>query len=476
MANPSADSLTIQDLYTKSHAIVIGISNYQEEELRLKNPINDAKEMAKILKEKYGFDSVKLIVDKEAAKQKLDEIFIDYIRSDDITEKDRLLVYYSGHGDIRSSEDHEGRAFEESYLIPYDAKGGVYSSYVNMNSVTNNCLLCKAKHVLLIFDSCYSGTAFIGPKGPGKKPKKITDEYLRRIIKKRTIQALAATDKVQVALDSGLTSNHGAFTGCLLNILNDDIDPDNDGILTASEVGAYLEKKVPRSGIPQNPIHGHLPGSEVGEFIFNVFNVSKSKSTSDREIAGLDREITMKELRKRNEQILLLTKELEKLRKEQFMEPQDTKLVKILKQAHSYFDNKKYVQALKLYDKALKDQPNNSQVIAGKGQTLLKLGQYEDAIKFYDKALELDPESAAVWGSKGDAFYKLGKHKDAIMRYDKVIMIDPNDANAWYNKGQALRKLRQDNEAAKCFRRVLEIDPEDVRAKDALEALNNSIR
>ena len=151
---------------------MIGISEYQEDELRLRNPINDAKEMAKILKEKYDFDDIKLILDKNATRQKLAEIFEDYIRSDVMTEKDRLLVYYSGHGAIRPGTDQQGRVFEESYLIPYDAKSGVYSSYVNMDSITSNCARCKAKHVLLILDSCYSGTAFLVGRGPVEKPKK----------------------------------------------------------------------------------------------------------------------------------------------------------------------------------------------------------------------------------------------------------------------------------------------------------------
>jgi len=281
----STDSVTIKDLYFNSHAIVIGISNYKDPNLKLTNPVNDAKAMAKILKEKYGFNNVKLLLDKDATKEKLEEIFEDYIRGDIVTQKDRLLVYYSGHGDIRSSSNQQGRQIEESFLIPHDAKPGTYASYLKMNTITDNCGLCNAKHILLILDSCFSGTAFLNARAVVEKPKKITDEYLKGIISKRAIQAVAATDKNQPADDkSTLNPDHGAFTGVLLKILNDEPVPDNDGILTASEVGSYLEKNVPRSGIPQNPISGHLPGSEVGEFIFNVFNVSKSQSTLDNSV------------------------------------------------------------------------------------------------------------------------------------------------------------------------------------------------
>ena len=392
METQSTDNLTIQDLYAKSHAIVIGISEYQEKKWVLPNPKNDAIEMARSLREKHSFDNVELILDKEATKQKLDGMFEDYIRSGDITEKDRLLVYYSGHGDIRPSTDQQGRIFAESYLIPVDAKPNVYSSYINMDTVTNNCVRCKAKHVLLILDSCFSGTAFIVGRGSGEKPKKITDDYLNRISNMRSIQALAATDKVQVALDSGLTSNHGAFTGCLLDILNGDFDPDNDGILTASEVGSYLEKNVPRSGIPQNPVYGHLPGSEVGEFIFNLFkSISGSGTVVDK---GTD----------------------------SHNPPVDIDYLFNLGNAR--FKEKKFDEALNAYEQILKVEVHNLRALFEKGVVLRELRKFDDSLSSFDEALIVLPRHATTLVQKGNTLLQMGEHYEAWRCFDSALTAD----------------------------------------------------
>jgi len=385
VAKEESDHITLKDLYFNSHAIVIGVSKYKESDWGLKNPVNDAKAIAQVLKEKYGFNNIQVILDKDATKQKLEETFADYIRGDIITDKDRLLVYYSGHGDIRSSSDQQGRKFEESFLIPYDATSGIFSSYVNMDTVTTNCGLCKAKHILLILDSCYSGSAFVETRGIREKPAKITDEYLKRIISKRTIQAVAATDKNQPADDSSnLNPNHGAFTGCLLDILNDDTDPDKDGILTASQVGEYLEKNVPRSRIPQNPISGHLPGSEAGEFIFNVFNVSKSQSTS---IAA--------------------------------------KVTELIAKGQSQFVTEDYGEAVRYYNEAL--SLDNTQAIAHiyRGDVFYKIGRVGAALLAYNKAIELDNKNGLYYYKKSVALKSLGRNKDGEDCYRQAISLDP---------------------------------------------------
>jgi hypothetical protein len=72
-----------------------------------------------------------------------------------------------------------------------------------------------------------------------------------------------------------LRPGYSAFTGALLDILGTEMDPDNDGILTASEIGFNLEREVfrQRQTEPyQRPIYSHLSGSRGGDFIFKIFH------------------------------------------------------------------------------------------------------------------------------------------------------------------------------------------------------------
>ena len=436
----SANSVTIKDLYFNSHAIVIGISNYKDPNLKLTNPINDAKAMATVLKEKYGFNNIQLLLDNDATKEKLEGIFKDYIRGDVITNKDRLLVYYSGHGIIREGTNNRGQPSEESFLIPHDATRGVYASYVDMETITNNCGLCNAKHILLILDSCYSGSVFVTPRGGVEKPKKITDEYLKRIISKRTIQAVAATDNAQVALDRGLNSNHGAFTGLLLDILNDDMDPDNDGILTASDVGSYLARNIPRYKIPQNPISGHLPGSDFGEFIFNVFDFSKSQLSGD-----FDDERRKRYFNEANRRGVL--------------NDEEQTVSRLVSEGNDYFLKGNFDQAIACYERAKDANPEVSipyfsDAWYKKGFSLYNLKMWNDALKCYEKATELKPNYAKAWNHMGACWFKLKKFHKAIECYNKSLAINENYPDAWMNKSFALEEIGQSQDAKKCLERA----------------------
>jgi tetratricopeptide (TPR) repeat protein len=81
----------------------------------------------------------------------------------------------------------------------------------------------------------------------------------------------------------------------------------------------------------------------------------------------------------------------------------------------------------------------------GQNMSYLELGnnyarqqQYEEAIKNYDLALVEDPNDIAALLNKGAALKDLGRYDEAIEQFDKALEIDPNNAIALHNKGAAL--------------------------------------
>jgi uncharacterized caspase-like protein len=230
-----------------------------------------------ILKEKYGFSDVISLFNENATKTKIEEIFVDILQDPNkIGPKDRVLVYYSGHGRLKLDYDYEGKERREGYIIPHDAKKDKYSSYIEMQTIIKACQNCSAKHVLLVLDCCYSGYALLRNIGADiEKPHKVTDPYLEKIASNRAIQVLAAGEEDKPVNDSGIRTGNSAFTGALLDILESQRDVDNDGILTAREIGSKLSQEVARhvKGTPQRSIFGDISGSRFGEFIFRVFTV-----------------------------------------------------------------------------------------------------------------------------------------------------------------------------------------------------------
>ena len=94
------------------HAIFIAIDNYNSEMWKpLRNPVNDAKSVEKVLKSKYGFKTVTNLFNEDATRanilDKLDKV------TSSLSEDDHLLIYYTGHG-IEIGTD--------GYWVPYEAK------------------------------------------------------------------------------------------------------------------------------------------------------------------------------------------------------------------------------------------------------------------------------------------------------------------------------------------------------------------
>jgi hypothetical protein len=286
MDNPKPEDSTPGDLpdikkyYENSYSIIIGINQYKEE-VPLSNARNDATAVMKVLEDHYGFITLKSLFNEEARADQIRELFDDTLQDrDKIGPKDRVIIYYSGHGKLRIMPGHEGEEIKEGYIVPYDSRKVKYSSNISMKTIIDACRTCQAKHVLLILDCCYSG--FAATRGSVKKIQQITGNYIRDISSRRAIQIFAAGQEDEPVSDSGIRPGYSAFTGALLDILEGN-DPDNNGILTASEIGHNLQAQVlEQRGTYQRPAYTHISGSGGGDFIFKIFDTEQTRKLDTR--------------------------------------------------------------------------------------------------------------------------------------------------------------------------------------------------
>jgi hypothetical protein len=264
-----------KDFYKNSYAIIIGIGSYSEE-IPLSNAYNDASAIQNVLEKDYNFTILKSLFNENATASNIREIFSDLIQNDEsVTSKDRLIIYYSGHGKLRISYNYNGQEIKKGYLVPYDSKKNKFHSNIPMEELIEGCQNCKAKHILIILDCCYSGYAAMRSIVDRKYPKEL-ESYITDITKRRSIQLIAAGQEDEPVSDSGIRPGYSAFTGALLGILESKIDPDNNGILTASEIGINLEKEIltQRGSRYQRPLYSHIAGSAGGDLLLDVFDTN----------------------------------------------------------------------------------------------------------------------------------------------------------------------------------------------------------
>jgi hypothetical protein len=274
----AADFLSLLNMYyQKSHAIIIGISKYKEE-TTLPNAYNDALSMKETLEGKCGLTTLANLFDQFATGDNIRQIFTDTLSDETkIGSKDRVLIYYSGHGKLRIRRGYGGQEIREGFIVPYDSKKEEYYKNIPMKTLVEACQQCPAKHVLLILDCCYSGAAFTRGGSEPTRPERVSDIYVKDITSRRAIQLLAAGQEDEPVSDSGIRPGYSAFTGALLDILEPETDLDNNGILSASELGTYIEQKValqtPSGGRYQRPVYNRIAGSDNGDFVFKIFNM-----------------------------------------------------------------------------------------------------------------------------------------------------------------------------------------------------------
>jgi len=115
----------------------------------------------------------------------------------------------------------------------------------------------------------------------------------------------------------------------------------------------------------------------------------------------------------------------------------------------------KYDEALKAMNHALKINPYNEVAWNGKGNVMVRMNKLKDAVKCYNRALAINPKYEVAWNNKGNLYARLGNYNKALTSYDKALGLVPKYKDAWINKGYVLVKMGKYDEAVKCADKIL---------------------
>jgi Flp pilus assembly protein TadD len=232
------------------HALVIGINNYQNLN-KLKTAVSDAKEVAALLEGRFGFH-VRLLLD--ATRQQILSELNGYRR--DLDENASLLIYYAGHGYNDSEVD-------KAYWLPADARADDNSNWISADDITTNTRGLHARHVLIVSDSCYSGTIVRDADVTLSAPTE-HDRYLSKMIegKSRTLMASGGNEPVA----DGGGSGHSVFAKALLGGIT---QMDGERFTAGELFRDHIVESVAGTA-EQTPEYSPLrnSGHESGDFVF----------------------------------------------------------------------------------------------------------------------------------------------------------------------------------------------------------------
>ena len=245
------------DLYKNSYALVIGNGAYPVKNgwNPLPGAIEDVREVAEVL-EKQGFN---VILKTDVTKAEFNKAFSEFIYKSGKDKDNRLLFYYAGHGFTTKAATGE----DLGYLVMLDTPSpentvefDLYS--VDMVKFVSDSKKIHAKHVLFMFDSCFSGTVL-------NLRNRVTPSHITDRIKNPVRQFITAGRADEPVPD------RSEFKKAFLNILEGRVEePTPDGYLTGVELGDYLYRTVPKFSRGQHPQHGKIHDQQLntGDFVF----------------------------------------------------------------------------------------------------------------------------------------------------------------------------------------------------------------
>lgn len=257
------------------------ISNQDYKQLPdLKTPHGDADALADLLRSDYGF-RITMLKDTNRAGtlDALDQLV------EKLTPNDNLLIFYAGHGHLDS-------ATGEGYWLPVSASPRRRSEWISNSDISDTLRATVAKHVLVISDSCFSGTlsrSVAAGLNVGREEDK--RQYFSKLAKRKSRTALSSGGLEPV--DDGGGSGHSVFAGALISALR----RNNEPILEAETLYTQIKRPVAlNSSAIQKPQYSDVraTGHDEGDFLFAKRNIRKvtkpviASASSSASSSGVD--------------------------------------------------------------------------------------------------------------------------------------------------------------------------------------------
>jgi tetratricopeptide (TPR) repeat protein len=114
-------------------------------------------------------------------------------------------------------------------------------------------------------------------------------------------------------------------------------------------------------------------------------------------------------------------------------------------------NNKDFIKAITLLEKALEIYPNNFELNFKLGLIYNVLGKLKESINYYQKSVSINPNFSPAYCNLGIIYDKLNNKDLAIKNYLTAIKIDPKNSNAHYNLANTYFNIEDFNNAEKHY-------------------------
>lgn len=227
-------------------AVLVGNNVYAPPIPPLETPIADVSRIAGVLQGRFGYET-RIVRDagKAAIIEALNRVAAE------ATPDDSVLLFYAGHGYLMDDTNM-------GYWIPVDASVKTAKGWISNTDISRLLAAIPARQLILVSDSCYSGSLTREQKvGAGAELK--PEDILRR----RSVLVLSSGADEPVS-DEG-KEGHSIFAWNLIRTLQE-----SDRLAPGARVWSSVRTGVMKE-YPQQPQYGAVVSAghaEGGDFLF----------------------------------------------------------------------------------------------------------------------------------------------------------------------------------------------------------------
>jgi len=179
-----------------------------------------------------------------------------------LTEKDNLLIYYAGHGEL-------DEANQRGQWLPVDAEPNNTANWIPITAVTDILNVMSVRKVMVVADSCYSGALTRSSLTNVDTGKEVEEQInlLRKMAKDKT-RVVLSSGGLKPVLDGG-GGKHSVFAKHFISVLEE-----NQEILVGRVLHLRLSAKVAYDAdkyrFEQVPDYAPIrfAGHDGGDFLF----------------------------------------------------------------------------------------------------------------------------------------------------------------------------------------------------------------
>ena len=467
-----------------TRAVVVGISDYQNDNITdLQYAHKDAQIFADYLKDPNGLnlqeENITLLLNEEATSGQF--VSALYGMLEDSKEGDLNIIYFSGHGDVESTTINQ-----PGFLLCWDAPSRVYMSggtfgLAYLQEIISTLSLQTKSKVVMISDACRAGK-LAGTKIGGSQATaaNLSKKYANEV-------KILSCQPDEFALEGeSWGGGRGVFSFYLMAGIRGLADRNEDGEVTLSEIGRYLEDNVSESVAPHSQIPMIVGSRNTVLAQVNEESLAKAKEEveqssfrpSEERAIGITQE-TFEDTTKYNTYVAFN----QAMARGHFLFPYEGSAYAIFEEIKGYDELQKYVNVMRRnLSAALQDEAQqaiNKYLVSDAEELRVRnRWQFDDKYSKYYKSLQkaaelVGPNHFFYKTLKARAYYFKGltyringivSRSDSLLNLanltqDSCLALEPGSPHSLNEKGFTNFKLNNFNEAIKWYNQAIELAP-----------------